>query len=83
MRTKYYFPRAERNPWEDCFARVMASLEITRDAETTDLRVRRKLLERLALTTMWQGLRVPSAKIRVDTILAIERQRQDKDSKEL
>ena len=32
-----------------------------------------KLLARLALTTLWQGLRVPSTQIRVDTILAIER----------
>ncbi len=41
------FPSRERHPWESRFARVMASLEITRDAETTELRVRRKLLARL------------------------------------
>ncbi len=41
------FPSGERHPWEACFARVMATLQITRDAETTELRVRRKLLERL------------------------------------
>ena len=41
------FPSSERHPWKDCFARVMATSQITRDAETTELRVRRKLLERL------------------------------------
>lgn len=33
----------------------------------------RKLLERIALTTFWQGLRVPSASVQVRTIQAVER----------
>ena len=34
----------------------------------------RKVLERLALTTLWQGLRVPSTQVRTRTIQAVERQ---------
>lgn len=37
-----------------------------------------KVLARLALTTLWQGLRVPSAQVRVATILAVERQEVEK-----
>lgn len=38
----------------------------------------RKVLAKLALITLWQGLRVPSARVRVATILAVERREVEK-----
>jgi hypothetical protein len=57
------FPSAERDPWEGRFARVMASLEITRDAETAELRVRRKLLDRLRRQVPDAGFEIDGGRI--------------------